>query len=460
MKKKSVMAVNALLAAALLCACAPQSGQMDTTETTVQATVVSETTVEAVETQASADTVQSEFQWQDTAAHHAFRRTLKTIHDELYFPKLAMQISLWEPGTIEDETFAVADVDGDGEEELLVGISNTYIAGMCKVVYGYDQEKDDVREEACTWSSATFYPGMIQVSASHNHGHAGDVLWPYSILTYDKQEDAYQDTFYVDAWSKEIADYDANLEMAYPEEVDTAHDGFVYLITENGRQRIINRQDYEKWEAEFFAGKEPIAVAWQKMTAENIGLEIRKAADIARWGQDELLHQADFELRVGKPGKVRLFGKQLDAYFYGASDAVVELEDGHAIPVEIQDGLMRWLGQSNIHYTESYDQTCGLILEDVNFDGYTDIGLQVQVTAYHAPYVYWYYDPDADAYRFLNGFCCPLEVNRETERCTEEYHEGQTYYKVIYKVREHLLVPEERWITEYIDGRPVTTKEE
>ena len=121
---------------------------------------------------------------------------------------------------------------------------------------------------------------------------------------------------------------------------------------------------------------------------------------------------------------------------------------------------MRWWGQTGIHYTESYDQTCGLILEDVTFDGYTDIGLQVSVTAYNAPYLYWYYDPDADAYCFLNGFYWPLEVNPETERCTEEYHEGQTYYKVIYKVQEHHLVPEERWITEYVDGQPITRKDD
>ncbi|MGM9603603.1 MAG: hypothetical protein ACI3XG_00885 [Faecousia sp.] len=275
MKKKSVMAVNALLAAALLCACTPQSGQMDTMETTGQTTEVLESSAETEITQPSAGTVQPEFQWQDTPAHNAFRRTLQTIHDELYFPNLAnpVQIDLWEPGTIEDEMFAVLDVDGDGEEELLVSISNTYVAGMCTVIYGYHSNLDDVQEEVFTGFLAKFYPGMIRVDASHNHGHAGDVLWPYSILTYDKERDVYQDAFYVDAWSKEIAAYDSYLEMDYPEEIDTDHDGYVYLITENGQQRIINRQDYEKWETELFAQKEPLIIPWQKMTAGNIGME-------------------------------------------------------------------------------------------------------------------------------------------------------------------------------------------
>lgn len=269
MKKKSLMAVNALLAAALLCGCAPQAGQM------VETTAVTENTAVTEATQPSADTAQNAFQWQDTPMHNAFRRTLKKIHDELYLPGLTYmdKISLWEPGTIENETFAVADVDGDGEEELLVGISNTYIAGMCKVVYGYDQEKDDVRQEACTWFSAIFYPGMIRVDASHNHGHAGDVIWPYTIMTYDREKDVYQDAYYVDAWSRELAEYDSLLERDYPQEIDTENDGFVYLITENGETKILNRRDFEKWESDFFAGKEPIAIDWQKMTATNIGLQ-------------------------------------------------------------------------------------------------------------------------------------------------------------------------------------------
>ena len=265
MKNTFLLAVNLLLAAALLCACTPKAEQTDTTS---QTTVTAETAI-------NTETAPSGVQWQDTPAHNAFRRTLKTIHDTLYLPNLTYvdRISLWEPGTIEDETFAVADVDGDGEEELLVGISNTTMAGMCKVVYGYDREKDDVREEAQTFFAATFYPEMIRVEASHNHGHAGDVLWPYTVMRYDREKDVYQDTYYVDAWSRELAEYDSLLERDYPEEIDTENDGFVYLITENGATRILNRRDFEKWEKALFDGLEPLKIDWMKMTPENIGLQ-------------------------------------------------------------------------------------------------------------------------------------------------------------------------------------------
>lgn len=456
--RKIILVIMALLLAGYLCACAPQ-GTHPGEENTAPVTLTEETVSQIKQIQPETT---AEGQWEDTPARKAFQKVLQTIHDELYWPELpdVGEIDLWEPGTIEDEEFAVFDVDGDGQEELLVSVSNTYTAGMYEIIYGYDAQTDGVQVEAQNYWAVTHYPGMLKVDASHNHGYAGDILWPYTLQFYQEAKDAYEDAFYVDAWCKAITDYDPYKEMPYPEDIDTDHDGYVYLITENGEERILDRADYQKWEAELFTGKEPLTIPWQKLTAENIGLEVRKVEDIARWGQDELLHEADFELCAGKPGKMRLYGKQLNEYFFGASDAVVELEDGHAIPVDIQDGLMRWWGQTGIHYTESYDQTCGLILEDVNFDCYTDIGLQVSVTAYNAPYLYWYYDPDADAYCFLNGFCCPLEVNPETERCTEEYHEGQTYYKVIYRVQDRHMVVEERWITEYVDGQPVTRKDD
>lgn len=209
----------------------------------------------------------------DTPARRAFQRTLQTIHDELYWPELYFdEIHISEPGTIEDEHFAILDVDGDGEEELLVSVSNTYVAGMQEVIYAYDPQSDGVRVEFWNYVAVTHYPGMLKVDASHNHGYAGEVLWPYVTQYYDPEEDVYKDGYIVDAWCKEISEYNPYSEMAYPEEIDTEKDGYVFLITENGQQRILNRADYEVWKAEVFAQKEPLTIPWQKMTGANIGL--------------------------------------------------------------------------------------------------------------------------------------------------------------------------------------------
>lgn len=260
MKKRIFAAAIAASLVILLAACAPQSGSnSDTaTQTPSESTLQTEAVTEPVS--------------QEDSARDAFQRALKTIHDQLTLPGLPYEqkIELFTPGTIEDEQFAVMDVDGDGEEELLVSVSNTYVAGMCEVIYGYDPQTDDLRVEYQNHVGVTHYPGMLKVDASHNQGYAGDVLWPYVVARYDEEADLYEDIFIVDAWSKAIADYDPYREMPYPENIDTEQDGYVYLITENGQQRILNRTDYEAWEAQVFAQKEPLTIPWQKITEENI----------------------------------------------------------------------------------------------------------------------------------------------------------------------------------------------
>lgn len=212
--------------------------------------------------------------FQNNPVRSAFQRTLQTIHDELYWPELpdAGEINLWNPGTIEDEQFALFDVDGDGQEELLVSVSNTNTAGMCEIIYGYNPQTDGVRVEAQNYVAVTHYPGILKADASHNQGYAGDILWPYTIQFYQEAKDTYEDAFYVDAWCKAITDYDPYAEMPYPEDIDTEQDGYVYLVTENEQKQILNRTDYQKWEAELFAQKEPLTIPWQKMTTANICL--------------------------------------------------------------------------------------------------------------------------------------------------------------------------------------------
>lgn len=262
MKKRIFAAVIAVSLAILLTACIPQTDVNQDTPAQAPSESVSQT----VQTETTAEPVP-----QNDPVRSAFQRVLQTIHDELYLPGLPYgKIVLWEPGTIEDEQFAVMDVDGDGEEELLVSVFNTYVAGMCEVIYGYDPQTDDVRVEAQNYIAVTHYPGMLKVDAAHNQGYAGDVLWPYAVMVYDEAEDIYTDVFIVDAWCKAISEFNPYTEMPYPEDIDTDQDGYVYLITEDGQERILNRADYEKWEAEVFGQKEPMTVPWQKITAANI----------------------------------------------------------------------------------------------------------------------------------------------------------------------------------------------
>ena len=187
MRKRIIVHFIAALLAVFLTACRSQTDIAVTipSESGSQTEQVSPETT-AAPTQPSLDVAQTQPEstaapvFQDDPVRGAFQRTLQTIHDELYWPELpdAGEINLWESGTIEDERFALFDVDADGQEELLVSVSNTYTAGMSEVIYGYNAQTNGVRVEAKNNVAVTHYPGLLKVDVSHNHGYAGDVLWP------------------------------------------------------------------------------------------------------------------------------------------------------------------------------------------------------------------------------------------------------------------------------------------
>ena len=209
----------------------------------------------------------------DPAAMAAYRAALQKIRDEHYWPNMEpndVAIELFEPATFDDEQFALCDVDDDGQKELIVSITDTAMAGMCEAVYGYDAATGGVRLEAQSFPGSEYYTGLIKDIASHNQGYAGEVLWPYSLSTYDKATDSYVYQCYVDAWTKAISDtyFDGT---KYPDDIDVNHDGYVYLITDkDGNVTTLNKADYEAWETKTFAGLAAIDIPWQKMTAENV----------------------------------------------------------------------------------------------------------------------------------------------------------------------------------------------
>lgn len=248
MKKRMTAAIAAMMAL-LLCACAPQNPAPSVETTSFE---------EAIATR-------------NSPARKAFREALKTIHDDLTWPFFpdAMKIEIVEPATIDDQQFAIFDVDGDGEEELLVSITDTYTAGMHEVVFGYDEAKDELTMEAEGFPGITYYPGMMKILSSHNQGHAGDVLWPYGVLTYDAASDSYQFTCSVDAWDRNLSetDFEGN---PYPTDIDVDNVGHVYLISDSEGDHTLNQADFEKWEGSLFAGKEEITIPWQYMTLGNI----------------------------------------------------------------------------------------------------------------------------------------------------------------------------------------------
>ncbi|MGN0425738.1 MAG: hypothetical protein ACI4FY_10515 [Acetatifactor sp.] len=201
----------------------------------------------------------------------AYRKVLENIYYHQTFPD-SLDCG-YDGSDITLNKFAVLDIDGDGNEELLVIYTTTYMAGMAQLIYDYDEKSDSVREEFLEFPSVTFYEnGVIVADWSHNQGLAGDSFWPYTLYQYNQEADSYEQVAMVDAWDKSFSEVGYQGQV-FPDAVDPNGDGVVYYImpgTEYQPGTPVDLEDYENWRASLLGNAEKVTVSYQNLTEENI----------------------------------------------------------------------------------------------------------------------------------------------------------------------------------------------
>lgn len=204
----------------------------------------------------------------------AYAAALKGICVDRVLPdgqELSFDDTLFE---MAENQFAVFDIDSDGEKELLLTYTTTDMAGMMELIYDYDEEAGEVREEFWEFPALTFYEnGVIEAGWSHNQGLAGD-FWPYTLYQYDPGMDSYLPKGMVDAWDRSLSE--VNYEgRAFPEEIDQDGDGVVYYIMKNGEayntDAPVDGAQYQEWRDAYLNGAKEIEVPFVELTEENIG---------------------------------------------------------------------------------------------------------------------------------------------------------------------------------------------
>lgn len=201
----------------------------------------------------------------------AFRQVLTTLlHDH----QIADGEIFWEDdtyGALEENTFAVADVDGDEKEELVISFTTAPVAGMAGVVYRYDEEAARVEPELMIFPALTFYTGgLVKANCSHNQGLAGDKLWPYNLLGFNPATKRYEDICNVDAWDRTLSEthYDGS---EYPADIDQENAGYVYLITQGFDSFYLSKTQYEEeWYPQTFGSAQEIPLTYYNLTDDNI----------------------------------------------------------------------------------------------------------------------------------------------------------------------------------------------
>ena len=139
-----------------------------------------------------------------------------------------------------DYEYAIADVDLDGIDELLLACKggDMPMAGMVEYVYGYDPDDNNVYIEIEEFPHIRFYDnGYAQADFSHNQG-LGESLWPYTIYKYDQKSDCYYKDIMIDSWEKAYMDHDYQ-GNPFPDELDPDGDGVIYYIN----SQILNKKE-------------------------------------------------------------------------------------------------------------------------------------------------------------------------------------------------------------------------
>ncbi len=135
-------------------------------------------------------------------------------------------------GYMFENTFSVADVDGDGREELIICFTTAPTAGRMGYVLDYDGDTDSVRIQHEGYPSFTFYSnGAMEEGDSHAQGSWTRDFWPYTLYTYQPETDSYQLAGHVDAWEKKVSDDSPENLPPFPVEKDKSGADILYYIT-------------------------------------------------------------------------------------------------------------------------------------------------------------------------------------------------------------------------------------
>lgn len=172
-----------------------------------------------------------------------------------------------------ENSFAIFDVDNDGQDELLLYWTDASMAGTVGYIFGYRNRM--VYTELSGFPSIQFYDnGIIEVNASHNQEPTPTEFWPYSTYFYDAEEDVYRLLGRVSAWDKSVNDTHYS-GISFPESDDVDGNGIIYFLFTSkwwdyDNAKILDDSGYQNWRQSYLGDSKPINPTFKALTADNI----------------------------------------------------------------------------------------------------------------------------------------------------------------------------------------------
>ena len=253
-------------------------------------------------------------------ARKAYQKILNTIMDNNRLVTSNSRIddlleAEW--GDPEENEFAVTDVDGDGEEELLFNAKTTFSAHMG--VYLIRYKGNGKTELIDSFTSPEYYAdGSIKGIQKHLPDHSGDA---YLYTKYDtKKKD----------WVKyEVKEYLESTfmpedEQTFPSDKDKNNDGKVYVVSSEYDPETYqykkdeyydNGSEFDKWTDKMFISSK-VNIRFSKFTTENIDA-------LTSWGK-----KVKSRVKKPKPGQQTAEGKvEVTTYKKRAEDVEFPSDD-------------------------------------------------------------------------------------------------------------------------------------
>lgn len=127
----------------------------------------------------------------DAARKEAYKAALENLYVNHVFPN-GTTCNYRDAQDLAESQFTILDIDGDGEEELIIRYVSGPMAGMREVIYSFSGG-DFLMEELLEFPPLVYYDnGFIRADASHNQGDDTDG-WPYVMYQYMGESDSYKE---------------------------------------------------------------------------------------------------------------------------------------------------------------------------------------------------------------------------------------------------------------------------
>ncbi|MBQ7956887.1 MAG: zinc ribbon domain-containing protein [Clostridia bacterium] len=172
--------------------------------------------------------------------------------------------------SIENDTFAIADVNEDGIDELILSSTSGIVGEWKTIIWSYDTQKESVYEYNVVYPyEVEFYENNIMLSKYGYNRTNGD-MYPFEIYEFNKAENKYVVIFLV---YNSVKEYCEAMNEDFPEEYDKDNDGVVYCfskVNENYEVEYADNNEYERRIAEYISDDKRINIEYKKITSGNI----------------------------------------------------------------------------------------------------------------------------------------------------------------------------------------------